>query len=147
MKKTEKLFNDYIETHKDYIEVCNIYNETRGAIDKLCKDIWSYICENYAEYLEYGKYSALDEWDLDDTHLSIEYYRTYYDLHESTLFYIPLSVIYNDTWKEFIDKHFDKIKLEIKAEEELREVDEREKRRKLYEKLKQEFEKQDNNKK
>lgn len=133
MKKTSEILNNYIES-------CKIYYETRDIIYKLCKEIWSYIYENYAECLEYGRYSAFIDWDLDDTHLSIEYYRTYYDLHESTWFDIPLSVIDNEVWKKFIDDYFSKIKAEIDAEKAIREAREKEKRQKLYEELKQEFE-------
>lgn len=140
MKMTAEILNNYFESHKNYIEICKIYNETRGAIHKLSKEIWSYIYKNYAEYLEFGKDSDFDEWDIDDTDLTIKYLRAYYDLDEHDWFYIPLSVIYNDTWKEFINDYFNKIKAEEEAEKAVREVREKEQRQKLYEKLKQEFE-------
>lgn len=140
MKKTAGILNNYIESHKNYIEICKIYNESRSAIYKLSKEIWSYIYENYAKYLEFGRDSYFDEWNLDNADLTIQYYRAHYDLVETDWFHIPLSVIYNDTWKEFIDEHFNKIKAEEEAENEIRETREKEQRQKLYEKLKQEFE-------
>ena len=127
MKKTEEIFNNYIESYK--------------AIEALCYKIWRYVYENYLDFLEYGKYSSFDEWELEDNHLSIKYYRTCYDLVDTAwLEDIPLDVIYNDTWKEFIDEHYNKIKAKEEAKKVVREAKEKTKRQKLYEKLKQEFE-------
>lgn len=127
MKKMEEIFNNYIESYK--------------TIDAFCYKIWRYIYQNYLEFLEFGKYSSFDEWELEDNKLLIRYYRTSYDLVETAwVERIPLDVIYNDTWKEFIDNHYNKIKAKEEAEKEVREAKEKIKRQKLYEELKQEFE-------
>ena len=127
MKKIEEIFNNYIESKK--------------VIETLCYKIWRYIYENYLEFLEYGEYSYFDKWELKDNFLRIKYYDRVYDLYEYTwLPDISLDVIYNDTWKEFIDNYFNKIKAEEEAEKAAKEIKEKIKRHKLYEKLKQEFE-------
>lgn len=135
MENTKELFDIYIKYREKYLEITKIYDETCNVINSLCRKIWAYIYDNYAEYLKYGKRSEFDNWDLECDFLCIEYFQNYYEF-DTELFHIPLSVIYNDTWKEFIDNHFNK----IKAEEVDREAKEKEKRRKLYEELKKEFE-------
>lgn len=123
MKKMEEIFNNYLES--------------KDAIEKLVREIWNYIYDNYKDYLEYKSYSGFDDWDLDNNYLSIKYYRRCYDLIDTTwIDDIPLYTIYNNTWKEFVDKIF-KQKIE---EEEREKESEKNERKKLYEKLKQEFE-------
>lgn len=119
------------ETIKNYIDGVN-------AIENKAHEIWKYVHENYEELLEYGKYSRFDKWRLDpEDGLSISYYDHGYDIYDfEYLKPIPFEMIYNDTWKEFIDDIFNKKIEAIKHEEELA----RKERKELYEQLKQEFE-------
>ena len=128
MNEKEKVFNSYIESKR--------------AIKNIVKEIWQYIYDNYKDYLEFGKYSSLYEWNIGDKYmLHTDYLSIQYSGPEGPSYnleyfnHIPLDIINNGKWKEFIDNIF-KIKIEdIKREEET----EREERRKLYEKLKNEF--------
>ena len=129
MEKTKEIFNNYIESKR--------------AIKNIVKEIWQYIYDNYKDYLEFGSGSSLYEWEVGDKfmlhtdYLSIQYTGPQgpsYDCEH--LKDIPLDIINNDTWKEFVDDIFKEIITERKMEKE-RELKER---KKLYEKLKQEFE-------
>lgn len=123
-------------------EIFNNYIESKKAIKKLVKEIWNYIYDNYKEYLEFGSYSKLYEWELGDKYMLYTDYLIFsyigpegpsYDLEYFDD--IPIDVIYNNTWKEFVDKIFKQKIEEKKREKEL----EKKERKKLYEKLKQEF--------
>ena len=119
-------------------ETFSSYIQSRNDIELLAIAIWNYVRKNYEEYLEYGKCSRYDKWRLDTKNgLSISYYDHGYDIYENTWINdIPFEVIFNDTWKEYIDEIFNK-KIEAqKREEEL----EKKERKELYEQLKQEFE-------
>ena len=129
MKKTEEIFNNYIESKR--------------AIKKLVREIWEYIFNNYKDYLEFGSYSTLYKWEVGDKYmLRTDYLKIQYSGPEGPshdceyLKDIPLDIINDGTWKEFIDEIF-KIKMIEKKIEEEREMKER---KKLYEELKQEFE-------
>ena len=102
-KKMKEIFNNYIESYK--------------TIDDLCYEIWQYIYKNHLEFfIKYGKHSSYDDWELEDNHLSIKYYHICHDLEDNVCIEdIPLDVIYNDTWKEFIDNRYNKIKAEEEA--------------------------------
>lgn len=129
MKTTAEIFNNYIESKR--------------AIKNIVKEIWKYIYDNYKDYLEFYSYSSLYEWEVGDKYmlhtdyLSIQYSGPQGPSYDLEYFNnIPLDVIFNDKWKDFIDNIFKKKIENIKREEEF----EKEERKRLYEKLKQEFE-------
>ena len=119
-------------------EIVKNYLEGEKIIENKAREIWRYIKDNYEEYLEYGKYSRFDKWNLDPNDgLSISYYDHGYDIYENTWINdIPFEVIFNDTWREYIDEIFNK---KIEAEKREKELARKE-RKELYEQLKQEFE-------
>ena len=122
-------------------EILESYLKGLYAIEALVEEIFGYIKSNYEKYLKFGKYSCLDEWKLDEDSLQIKYYDYGYDLYEYSWFEdIPLDTLFNDTWKEFIDVHFNKLKAEKEANKVANEAKEKEMRKKLFEELKQEFE-------
>lgn len=122
-------------------EILDGYLNGFDAIDELVKEIFIYIKSNYQEYLEFGRHSCLERWELDEDELSIKYYDHGYDLYEYRWFEdIPVDTLLNNTWKEFIDKHFNKLIREKEAKKAASEAREKEIRKKMFEKLKQEFE-------
>lgn len=122
-------------------EILDGYLNGFDAIEELVEEIFKYIKSNYQEYLDFERYSCLDEWKLDKDSLSMKYYDYGYDLYEYCWFDdIPIDVILNDTWKEFIDEHFNKLIREKESKKAASEAKEKEKRKQLYEELKQEFE-------
>lgn len=122
-------------------EILDGYLNGLDTIDELVHEIFKYVKSNYQEYLEFGKYSRLDEWKLDENKLSIKYYDRGYDLYDYCwLKDIPVENLLNDTWKEFIDEHFNNLMRKKEANKAASEAREKEQRQKLYEELKQEFE-------
>ena len=129
--KEEKLTKEVLEGYLNGLYI----------IDTLAEEIFRYIKSNYQEYLEFGRYSCLDEWKLDEDELSIKYYDHGYDLYEYRWFEdIPVDTLLNDTWKAFIDDHFNKLKAKKEANKAASDAREKEMRKKLFEELKQEFE-------
>lgn len=123
-------------------EILDGYLNGLDTIDKLVCEIFKYVKSNYQEYLAFGKYSRLDEWKLDENKLSIKYYDHGYDLYDYCWFFkdIPVDILLNDTWKEFIDEHFNNLMRKKEANKAASEAREKEQRQKLYEELKKEFE-------
>lgn len=91
-------------------DIIKQFLECQGIIHKVCIEIWDYIFDNYTDYLKFSKNSKLYNWDINFEALSFEYFDSE-DMYDFRLedVEIPLEVIYNDTWKEFIDEHINEI--------------------------------------
>ena len=120
-------------------ETLTSYLKTVNILNVLAEEIFDYIKSNYEEYLEYGRYSSLDKWELDEDGMIIKYYDYGYDLYISSSKTIPTDALLNNTWKEFIDDYFNKLKAEKEANKAVSAAKEKENRKKLFEELKQEF--------
>lgn len=113
----------------------------RDIISRLSEEIFEYIKDSYVDYLAYNRRSQFDGYDLTEDELCIKYYDSSYVIHSYTWFEaIPVDNLINDTWKEFIDEHFNKLKLEENMVRVANELKAKKTRQKLYEQLKQEFE-------
>lgn len=125
-----KLTKELLEGYKAGFEV----------IDELVSEIFDYIYENYKEFLNFGKYSTLEDWEIEDNCLDLKYYDRGYDIYEYCWFTgIPLDTLVNDTWKDYIQEHFKKQVEERQAKAAKAAAKEKEMRRKQYEELKREF--------
>lgn len=92
-------------------EIFKKFLECQGIIHKVCMEIWNYIFDNYADHLEFGKDSRFYNWDINVEALNFEYFdfTDNYDFTLESIEDIPLEVICNDTWKEYIDEHINEI--------------------------------------
>lgn len=79
------------------------YKVSKKKIDNLGKEIFEYIYKNYPNSLRYYKCAKFgEEVIIDDDYLCIKYYDQSSWTRESTYFRIPLTAIYTNTWKKYI---------------------------------------------
>lgn len=122
-------------------ELLDSYLESKLFLDSLVEKVWNYIYDNNYKLLNYDRQSWLYDWEMGHEYLYIEYGGGSQDPNVTSHFEpIPLEVLLNDTWKEFIDEYFCKLIEEEKAEKEAVKAAEKKRRQKLFEELKKEFE-------
>lgn len=86
--------SDYVKIRKEFV--------------KLSKEIYDYTLENYPDSLEYEEDSEFLDVHISENWLVIDYWDKCYAAPDESQIEIPMDVIINNNWREFIDNESQK---------------------------------------
>lgn len=121
-------------------EKIKTYTKLLDELDILAKSIFNYFKE-FPTICKFYGYCKFDFFEIKDDEFIIVYRENEYDYDDIDTFSIPLTHIYNNTWKQYIvdmveEEREKSYRMQLKLKQ-----DEKEYRYNLYQELKTEFEK------
>lgn len=117
-----------------------LYQEIDDKLYDLAKDIIKYIKINYPNLLSFDQHSTFEDFDLSTDNFDIKYYDSGYDLYEGDCISIPLDELYNETWKEWLERKENDRVQKIYEEQKQLEINKKNEELKLLKYLKEKYE-------
>lgn len=79
------------------------------SIYKMIEERVDYVFYTLMPYLEYGEYSSLENFEIDEDKIIITYYNKYYDLYDGSYLRIPIKcILSNESIENFINEFINK---------------------------------------